>query len=153
MPVLSNPKHEKFAQELAKGKTATEAYVLAGYSANDSNAARMNGNERVQARLKEIADRVAEKVVERIAIDKEWVLTRLVENVERAMQAKAVMDSDGAPTGEFKYEGSVANRALELVGKELGMFVDRSENVNLNQDITDKPLSDEEWAERHVTEH
>jgi len=25
MPVLTNPKHELFAQELAKGKTATEA--------------------------------------------------------------------------------------------------------------------------------
>lgn len=30
MTALSNPKHERFAQELAKGKTATEAYVVAG---------------------------------------------------------------------------------------------------------------------------
>ena len=31
------------------------------------------------------------------------------------------------PTGEYRYEGSVANRALELLGKEQGMFVDRKE--------------------------
>ena len=31
MPALTNPKHERFAQELAKGKPAYEAYVLAGH--------------------------------------------------------------------------------------------------------------------------
>lgn len=30
MTALSNPKHERFAQELAKGKTADEAYVSSG---------------------------------------------------------------------------------------------------------------------------
>jgi phage terminase small subunit len=38
MPVLSNSKHELFAQELAKGKTADAAYVSAGYSPNRGNA-------------------------------------------------------------------------------------------------------------------
>ena len=33
MPTLQNPRHEKFAQELAIGKTADAAYVLAGYRA------------------------------------------------------------------------------------------------------------------------
>lgn len=30
MPALDNPRHERFAQELAKGKTADEAYQTAG---------------------------------------------------------------------------------------------------------------------------
>jgi len=30
MPALGNPRHERFAQELAKGKTADEAYEIAG---------------------------------------------------------------------------------------------------------------------------
>jgi hypothetical protein len=38
MPVLSSPTDESFAQELAKGKTASEADVRAGYSANDGAA-------------------------------------------------------------------------------------------------------------------
>jgi hypothetical protein len=29
--------------------------------------------------------------------------------------------------GEYVYNGSVANKALELLGKELGMFIDRKE--------------------------
>ena len=55
------------------------------------------------------------------------MLNRLIENVERAMQAQPVLDAKGVPTGEYRYEGSVANRALELLGKEQGMFVDRKE--------------------------
>jgi hypothetical protein len=34
-----------------------------------------------------------------------------MENVERAMQAQPVLDAKGVPTGEYRYEGSVANRA------------------------------------------
>jgi len=30
-------------------------------------------------------------------------------------------------TGEYTYQGHVANKALELIGKHRGMFVDRSE--------------------------
>jgi phage terminase small subunit len=40
MPILENPKHERLAQEHAKGKAADEAYQLAGYTENRGNAAR-----------------------------------------------------------------------------------------------------------------
>lgn len=59
MPVLKNPKHERFAQELAKGKTADQAYVLAGYSEHRSNAARMSANEHIQTRVAELQERSA----------------------------------------------------------------------------------------------
>ncbi len=63
MPVLSNSKHELFAQAIAQGKSADEAYVLAGYSENRSNAARMNANERVKMRVVEILSASAGKDV------------------------------------------------------------------------------------------
>src|SRR5438876_4609487 len=43
------------------------------------------------------------------------------------MQHQPVTGANGEATGEYRYEGSVANRALELLGKELGMFISRSE--------------------------
>jgi len=58
---LANLRHERFAQALARGKTATEAYVLAGYKANDGNASRMKGNERISARVEEIVGRAADR--------------------------------------------------------------------------------------------
>src|SRR6266567_8543201 len=58
---LANPRHERFAQALAQGKPATEAYIVAGYKANDGNASRMKGNERILARVQEIVGRAAER--------------------------------------------------------------------------------------------
>jgi phage terminase small subunit len=153
MPALANARHERFAQELAKGKSATEAYVEAGYKANSGNAATLKSDQSISTRVSELISEHAEMhreatqmATERLSIDREWVLTQLVENANRAMQAVAVKGNDGAATGEFKYEGSVANRALELIGKEIGMFVDRTENVNHNHDVSDRPASEDEWA-------
>ena len=58
MGPLANQRHERFA---LLGKAATEAYVLAGYKANDGNASRMKGNERISARVQEIVGRAAER--------------------------------------------------------------------------------------------
>jgi hypothetical protein len=54
MPILRNPRHEKFAQELAAGKSAAEAYQRAGYIKNFGNCIRLKGNERVAARVAEL---------------------------------------------------------------------------------------------------
>ena len=61
MPILPNPRHESFAQALAKGKSATEAYAQAGYKPNEGNAGRLNRNEQVRSRVAEIVARTSEK--------------------------------------------------------------------------------------------
>lgn len=61
MPVLKNARHEKFAQALAKGKTADEAYVEAGYAFNRGNATRLKLNESIRKRTEEIRGRISEK--------------------------------------------------------------------------------------------
>lgn len=147
MPVLDNPKHEAFAQALARGKTADEAYQLAGFKANRGNASTLKSKQNISDRVAELLGMAAERVV----VDREWVIARLVENVERAMQHKEV--TQGQATGEYRYDGGVANKALELLGKEIGMFVDRSENVNVNHAVSGDLPTDAEWETEHVTEH
>ena len=127
MPAITNNQHEKFAQALVKGKSHGEAYLAAGYKAKNASVAsaaatRLLKKVNIQARVAELQTKAEERAV----VDRAWVLKRLVENVDRAMTAIPVTTKDGQ-TGEYKYEGSVANRALELLGKELGMFVDRKE--------------------------
>ncbi len=75
-----------------------------------------------KATEKEVA-KTAAKDIEKVRLTKQWVLDKLVRNAQLAMQEEAHAEGKG-PT---KYDGSVANRALELLGKELGMFVDRKE--------------------------
>ncbi len=138
MAGLKNSRHERFAQEVARGKSAAEAYVLAGYKPNKGNPSTLKADQRISQRVDELlaerdkmARKATEKAIERLSIDCEWVLGKLVENVERAMQAVPVTRRDNGEeieTGEYRYEGSVANRALELLGKHLGMFVDRHEH-------------------------
>ncbi len=78
------------------------------------------------------------------------MLERLVDNVERALQLADPKDPAADTSARTKYDGSVANRALELLGKELGMFTERSENQHTLHDISDQPLTPEQWAKRHV---
>ncbi len=54
MGELSNPRHERFAQELAAGNPADAAYEAAGYRKHRGNAARLSANEHVKNRVKEI---------------------------------------------------------------------------------------------------
>ncbi|TDR34678.1 terminase small subunit [Aquamicrobium defluvii] len=62
MSVLPNPRHEAFAQSLAKGKTAIEAYADAGYKPNRSHASRLVAKGNVTARVAELQQKVAKKV-------------------------------------------------------------------------------------------
>lgn len=59
MGALSNPRHERFAQELAKGKSQIDAYESAGYRPNPSAASRLSDDVKVCERVSEIANRVA----------------------------------------------------------------------------------------------
>ena len=65
MPILNNSRHERFAQELAKGQSATAAYRSAGYDAKGAsahvNAARLLRNARVKARVDELMAEGAER--------------------------------------------------------------------------------------------
>lgn len=134
MPILKNAKHERFAQELAKGADCAQAYVTAGFRPNPGNARRLRADEavlkRIEALLSEreaVHAQATAITIEKAGLTKQWIIERLQENVERSMQAIAVKDAKGEPTGKYKYDGAVANRALELLGKELGMFIDRKE--------------------------
>jgi phage terminase small subunit len=45
--------------------------------------------------------------------------------VEHAMDAVPVLDMKGNPTGMWRFDSTGANKALELIGKHLGMFKDK----------------------------
>src|SRR5690606_2363866 len=77
MPVLPNPRHESFAQALAKGKTADEAYALAGYKPNRGNAATLKANQSILDRVAELQQRAADKA-EWTAADRLRTLAEIV---------------------------------------------------------------------------
>jgi phage terminase small subunit len=54
MGILPNAKHEAFAQALAKGQSADDAYVSAGFKYNRGNASRLKTNENIVKRVAEL---------------------------------------------------------------------------------------------------
>ena len=92
----------------------------------------------VKARINDLSVEVSQRVIEAAAVNKGWVIDRLKKVVERCMQAEPVMkmvDGELQETGEYKFDSSGANKALELIGKELGMFSTKID-VNHNHMVT-----------------
>lgn len=84
MSVLANPRHERFAQELAKGSSAAAAYIAAGYKANRGAASRMQRDGSIVQRVTELQQQARnietealQQAVDRLAITKERVLGEL----------------------------------------------------------------------------
>lgn len=133
MPMLRNAKHEHFAQLLAKGESPPKAYVICGYSEHGAaqSANRLLKVADVAARIEELIKAVEqpsrERAIEKAAVNKAWVLQELVEVVKMAKAPELVLDNEGNPTGQCKQNLPAANQALGLIGKELGMFIDRAE--------------------------
>ena len=124
-PANLSAKQEAFVNEYLIDLNATQAAVRAGYSERTAmvQASRLLRNVKVAAAVKQGRG----ERMERTEIDQDWVINGLVENYNRAMEAVPVLDAKAGPTGRYTYNGAVANRALELVGRHLGMFIDRSE--------------------------
>lgn len=127
------PKQEAFCLAYIETGNASEAYRRAYNAAKMKDktiwerASNLMANSKVTARVEELRAAVTSKAVKKLEISKEWVLEQLVENVKMAKQAEPVYDNDGNPIGEYKQNLAAGNKALELIGKELGMFVDRKE--------------------------
>jgi hypothetical protein len=68
-----NQRQELFCQGVFEGKTATEAYILAGYSDKGARrcASRLLANEDIQARIKELNDAAVTDKVMSVAERKE----------------------------------------------------------------------------------
>lgn len=127
MPQLENARHERFARLVAAGDPASRAYTEAGYAVKtdrsaESAGSRLLSNVEIACRIAEIRAELERAAQKSALVTKEWVVEKLRENVLRAMQAQPVLDREGNHTGEYRYEGNVANKALELLGKEIGMF-------------------------------
>ena len=136
MAPLRNAKHERFAQELAEGKSMSEAYQMAGYRPNRSHASRLVTNGNIKGRVAELQDAAA--------ADTQITIESLI---------KEAADIQKRATKAGQHSAAIA--ALIAKAKLAGRWMDRTEqrNTNVNYVVSDQPMTEEEWAAQCVTEH
>jgi phage terminase small subunit len=113
MPALKDPKHEAFAQQLARGLNQTDAYTAAGYKAKLAsakvNASRLLTNANIQARVSELQAKGAEKAIASVSFEAKDIFQRMEDLIKRAAEAgdyKAAMDGMKFVARCFGYEDS-----------------------------------------------
>ena len=117
----------------------TQAAIRAGYAEKSARqqAARLLSNASILARVRELQH----ELVERLAITQDYVVTQLLETYRRCLEETPVMKYDPETgkmeeTGLYQFDSRGALRALELLGKHLGMYSDKlqvSGQVNTGQ--------------------
>jgi hypothetical protein len=119
MPVLKNIRHERFAQLLASGKNATDAYELAGYRRSDSNGPTMARTEQIRGRVAEINREAFEQQrVTAAAAAERCVITR---------QSLIAMANELYQQAKEAGQTAAAVAALKEIGVLSGIRIERSE--------------------------
>ena len=120
MPCLPNPKHERFAQGLAKGLTQADAYAEAGYAPSEQNACRLTSSDKVQARVTELQERAAIRTEITVASITERLLAIAMKG-EAGTDAPLLSVARASLMDAAKLNGLVVDKA-ELAGKNGGPF-------------------------------
>ena len=125
-------KQKRFVEEYLVDLNATQAAIRAGYSEQTAYSIGQRLLKKVE--VQEAIQQAQNKRSERTQITQDEVIRRLIENVDISMGKKATVitipsksengEVVGNDVAQFVYEPSAANKALELLGKHLGIFKD-----------------------------
>jgi len=144
---------------LSNGCNAKQAYISAYGVKNEKSAESLSSKMLRNVKVSAYIEQRQKDLQEATQVTQEYVIKNLKEVAERCMKHKPVMvfnpvekcyeqkqeelfDEDGNSagyTGVYTFDSMGANRALELLGKTLGMFSDKSDNnvptvINISYD-------------------
>ena len=128
MPKLTD-KQKEFVRQYLVDLNATQAAIRAGYSMK--TAYRQGADLLQKTSIREAIEKAQAKRARRVEVTQDYVLSNLVEVVERTMQRAPVLDRKGEQVTDeegravWMFDAKGANRALELLGKHLGIFTDK----------------------------
>ena len=139
MTILKKSQHEIFAQEIAKGATAQDAYLKA-YPNASKDTARKNGSRLLtNADIKRRIDDLKQKTAEECGITLKYLTDKLKTLAEKSE------DKNNVPGF------NVARNAYMDIAKLNGMIVEKTENQTTHIiDISSEPISEDDWEKQHT---
>ena len=123
---MLNDRQRRFVSEYLVDLNATQAAIRAGYSKRtaEQGGAQLLSNIKVAAAV--AAGRA--KQAKRTEITADYVLAGIRDNVERCQ-------------GKEGYNPQAALKGLELLGRHLAMFTDKTINKHQIEDLTDSEIA------------
>ena len=128
MPKLTD-KQKEFVRQYLVDLNATQAAIRAGYSMK--TAYRQGADLLQKTSIREAIEKAQAKRARRVEVTQDYVLSNLVDVVERTKQRAPDTDRKGEQVTDeegravWTFDSKNANRALELLGKHLGIFTDK----------------------------
>lgn len=127
-------KQKRFIEEYLIDLNATQAAIRAGYSKN--RASELGYQLLQKTTVQQAIQDAQNKRSERVQITQDDVLRDLIELRDMCMGRKSIIVTDTIKNNQegtitavdnpvYAFEPAGANKALELIGKHLGMFKDR----------------------------
>jgi hypothetical protein len=117
MPILTNSKHEAFAQGLARGSSAAAAYVEAGYKENRHNAATLARKQHILTRVGELQEEqlaIHQQATAQAAANAQVTIESLIAEAEAA-RAKAMDEKGGAAVSALIAKAKLAGHWREKI--------------------------------------
>ena len=118
-------KEERFCLEYICDYNQTKAAIRAGYAEKSAakTGCRLMKDPRIQAYIRQLQ----KEQKERLMLTSDHVLLELWDVYQKCMQAVPVetwnySEHRMEPTGEYQFDSKGATKALEMIGKHLGMF-------------------------------
>lgn len=113
---------EAYCQARAMGMDQKEAHAaICTHLSPNTTAQWERKNLAISNRIRELSKAAADNAILKTGLNREWVINRLMQVVDRCMQAEPVMVK-GEPTGEYRFDAMGANAALRMLGDSLQLF-------------------------------
>ena len=132
LPFRLSPMQYKFAYEFIETGDAYQAYMNAGYSVGDKKPFLIRGRAKELLQTPKVAafvNYIRDKTMEKLVVKVEDIIEKFMTTYNQAMDSADFTN---------------ANRALENLGKHLGMFVERSlveQKITMSADELDREIA------------